>query len=67
MPPQIGKIISKAVYDNKLKSNPLHPVTDKVTACYFIDVGLGKESQVSGASFKASFFNFLICCNNFNF
>ncbi|KJA19523.1 hypothetical protein HYPSUDRAFT_143668 [Hypholoma sublateritium FD-334 SS-4] len=52
MPPQIGKIISKAVYGNKLNSNPLHPVTDQVTACYFIDVGMGKESQASNGSFK---------------
>ena len=54
MPPQIGKIISEAVYDNKLKSNPLHPITDQTTACYFIDVS-GKEAQLNGGSFKVFF------------
>jgi len=58
MPPQIGKIISEAVYENKLKSNPLHPVTDQTIACYFIDVP-GKESSLSGGSFKAFIFYFL--------
>ena len=54
MPPQIGNIISKAVYDDKLKSNPLHPVTDQTTACYFIDVS-GKEGPLPGGSFKVFF------------
>jgi regulator of nonsense transcripts 1 len=54
MPPQIGNIISAAVYDDKLKSNPLHPVTDQTTACYFIDVS-GKEASLSGGSFKVFF------------
>lgn len=51
MPPQIGNIISEAVYDEKLKSNPHHPVTDQMTACYFIDVP-GKEAPLNGGSFK---------------
>ncbi|KAL6307425.1 P-loop containing nucleoside triphosphate hydrolase protein [Sparassis latifolia] len=40
MPPQIGEFISDAVYDGQLQSNPLHPVpiSDKLTACYFIDL-----------------------------
>jgi len=50
MPPQIGDIISEAVYDAKLKSNPLHPITEKTTACYFIDVP-GKERKMND-SFK---------------
>lgn len=60
MPPQIGNIISGAVYDNKLKSNPLHPVTDQTTACYFIDVS-GKEAPLEGGSFKVCFFSALEC------
>lgn len=58
MPPQIGDIISTAVYDDKLKSNLLHPVTDQTTACYFIDVP-GKEASLSGGSFKVFFFSIL--------
>lgn len=70
MPPQIGNIISKAVYDNELRSNPLHPVTDQTTACYFIDVS-GKEAPLSGGSFKVFFFHivmllFSIFSNIFN-
>ncbi|GLB40322.1 putative AAA domain containing protein [Lyophyllum shimeji] len=49
MPPQIGAIISNLVYDSKLKSNPTHPITDKVLACRFIDVP-GHE-QLNGSSF----------------
>ncbi|KAF8632282.1 hypothetical protein AX15_002018 [Amanita polypyramis BW_CC] len=44
MPPQIGQFISKVIYDDKLNSNPLHPVQDDVIACRFIDAG-GKESK----------------------
>jgi len=55
MPPQIGKIISEAVYDDKLKSNPLHPITDQTIACYFIDVS-GKEAPLIGGSFKVFFY-----------
>lgn len=43
MPPQLGKIISTLVYDNELQSNPLHPVKEHETACYFIDVANGRE------------------------
>ncbi|KAK0193842.1 P-loop containing nucleoside triphosphate hydrolase protein [Armillaria mellea] len=37
MPPQLGDFISQAVYDGKLKSNPLHPIKDDIIACHFID------------------------------
>jgi hypothetical protein len=37
MPPQIGRIVSEAVYDSKLESNPKHPVSDATIACYFIN------------------------------
>lgn len=52
MPPQIGQFISAAVYEDKLKSNPLHPIKDDVIACRFIDAK-GKESK-SGDSYKVS-------------
>jgi len=55
MPPQIGDIISEAVYDNKLKSNPNHSITSEVTACYFVNIP-GKEKQCDSKSFMASFF-----------
>lgn len=54
MPPQIGEIISEAVYDNKLKSNADHPITNEVTACYFVNIPDGKEKQCD-KSFMASF------------
>ncbi|KAH0585272.1 hypothetical protein H2248_008514 [Termitomyces sp. 'cryptogamus'] len=44
MPPQIGNIISDLVYDGKLKSNPLHPITEKTQACRFIDIP-GQEER----------------------
>jgi len=53
MPPQIGDIISEAVYENKLKSNPNHPITSEITACYFVNIA-GKEKQCD-KSFMASF------------
>ncbi|KAF5382186.1 hypothetical protein D9615_004444 [Tricholomella constricta] len=49
MPPQIGSIISDLVYNGNLKSNSLHPITEKVIACRFIDVP-GHE-KVKGNSF----------------
>lgn len=54
MPPQIGRVISKHVYDGKLHSNPLHPVKDKVAACYFLDAIGGKEMQMESKSFRVS-------------
>ncbi|CAA7266961.1 unnamed protein product [Cyclocybe aegerita] len=51
MPPQIGNIISEAVYDNKLNSNPAHPVSDSVKTCYFIDAS-GREQPQPDGSFK---------------
>jgi hypothetical protein len=50
MPPQIGRVISEAVYEHKLKSNSLHPITDEVLACRFIDVpGVEKKNPSSGS------------------
>jgi regulator of nonsense transcripts 1 len=45
MPPEIGEIISEAIYDGELKSNPLHPVTEETISCYFIDVPEGREAK----------------------
>lgn len=45
MPPQIGSFISQEVYDNKLDSNPLHPVKSSTIACQFIDVEDGFEQH----------------------
>jgi hypothetical protein len=42
MPPQIGNFISEHVYDNLLKSNPLHKITSQTRACHFVDVADGK-------------------------
>ncbi|KAK1236205.1 hypothetical protein PQX77_000549, partial [Marasmius sp. AFHP31] len=50
MPPQIGQFISDHVYDGELKSNPNHPITDKVLACRLVDAH-GKEES-DGSSFK---------------
>ncbi|KAF9485147.1 P-loop containing nucleoside triphosphate hydrolase protein [Pholiota conissans] len=52
MPPQIGRVISKVVYENKLKSNPRHPIHDQITACFFLDVDKGKEIQLENKSFQ---------------
>lgn len=49
MPPQIGDFISDSVYDGQLQSNPEHPITSKITACYFVDIE-GTEKP-SGTSF----------------
>ena len=51
MPPQIGDIISEAVYEGKLKSNDKHPITSEVTACYFANIANGTERQF-GTSFR---------------
>ncbi|KAF8206301.1 P-loop containing nucleoside triphosphate hydrolase protein [Mycena galopus ATCC 62051] len=51
MPPQIGGFISANVYDNKLNSNPQHPITNTVVACQFIDViGAKEQIQATGTS-----------------
>jgi hypothetical protein len=60
MPPQIGRVISKAIYDNQLKSNPLHPITENIIACYFVDVAMGKEEPIQGGSFKVKILSYLI-------
>ena len=49
MPPQIGVFISQEVYNNKLDSNPDHPITSATLACRFIDVVSAIE-QKSGTS-----------------
>ncbi|KAL4260424.1 DNA2/NAM7 helicase-like C-terminal domain-containing protein [Pleurotus pulmonarius] len=43
MPPQAGEFISSAVYDNLLKSNPLHPISGDTPSCAFIHAD-GRES-----------------------
>ncbi|THH13051.1 hypothetical protein EW146_g7128 [Bondarzewia mesenterica] len=45
MPPQIGGFISQHVYDDKLKSNPLHPIKSATMACHFIDIPDGLEQR----------------------
>lgn len=58
MPPQIGDFISAAVYDGKLLSNPLHPITGETIACYLIDVSHGKEQRLIGEpSYQVSFYH----------
>ena len=52
MPPQIGKIISSAVYNGKLKSNPSHQITSDTISCYFVNVPQGRESRAGEKSFK---------------
>src|ERR1700733_15178374 len=49
MPPQIGQIVSRAVYDGQLKSNPLHPITEETLACHFIDVPGAEKKGSSGS------------------
>ncbi|SJL09703.1 uncharacterized protein ARMOST_13084 [Armillaria ostoyae] len=51
MPPQLGDFISQAVYDGKLKSNPLHAIKDDMIACHFVDVMNGRERQSTSLSF----------------
>jgi len=61
MPPQIGQIISEAVYDNQLQSNPLHPITDEVLACRFIDVpGSERKNPNSGSVMVCSLYIFFV-------
>ena len=43
MPPSIGRIISAAVYENKLESNPQHEV--QTDACFFMDKGAEKQCK----------------------
>jgi len=38
MPPQMGELISEAVYDGLLKSDPRHPIGNNIIACHFVDV-----------------------------
>jgi hypothetical protein len=55
MPPQIGHIISEAVYKNQLKYKPLHPITDKVLACRLIDVAGSEKKNPSTGSVMVCF------------
>lgn len=45
MPPQTGDLISDAVYENLLKSNPGHPISNKVIACHFVDAPGGEKMK----------------------
>ncbi|KAJ7734738.1 P-loop containing nucleoside triphosphate hydrolase protein [Mycena maculata] len=54
MPPQIGAFISTNVYDDRLNSNPEHPIVDSTIACHFIDVVGAKEAR-KGNSYQACF------------
>jgi hypothetical protein len=46
MPPHVGEIISAAVYDGQLRSNPEHPVSGP--ACFFVDAdGVEKQWKTS--------------------
>jgi hypothetical protein len=62
MPPQIGEIISKNVYDNKLLSFDKHPVTSAEVACHFIDVvgGIGVTPPTGGTSSIVSLYQLLL-------
>jgi len=58
MPPEIGSFISSQVYEEKLKSNPQHPISDSIIACQFINVvGAKEQKQATGTSL----FNTLEC------
>jgi hypothetical protein len=59
MPPQIGNIISELVYENKLESNPSHPITEDTTACYFVKA-LGNEKFIWSTSSYMVFNCFLV-------
>jgi hypothetical protein len=65
MPPQIGDQISTAVYDGKLKSNPLHKVTSATMACHFVDVdkGLGIKPPTGGTSLIVRFCLHALLCH----
>ncbi|KAF5367559.1 hypothetical protein D9758_003645 [Tetrapyrgos nigripes] len=52
MPPQIGSLISKEVYDAKLNSNPSHPIKNSVIACQFINVKNGQEALAGASSWS---------------
>jgi hypothetical protein len=66
MPPQIGDQISTAVYDGKLKSNPLHKVTSATMACHFVDVdkGLGIKPPTGGTSLIVRFCLHTLLCHS---
>lgn len=61
MPPQIGHFISSNVYDNKLSSNPKHPILNTTLACQFIDTKGGETKD--GTSFKGYTISFLALQN----
>ncbi|KAH7884456.1 P-loop containing nucleoside triphosphate hydrolase protein [Phlebopus sp. FC_14] len=52
MPPQIGKFISQAVYQEQLLSNSGHPLADTGdTVCHFVNVAAGQQIS-QGTSLK---------------
>ncbi|KAF9007469.1 AAA domain-containing protein, partial [Cyathus striatus] len=51
MPPQLGQFISKVVYEDKLQSNPYHPIKNTMISCYIVDVVHGKELKTSTGSY----------------
>lgn len=55
LPPHIGNVISKEVYDNKLFSNPDHPV--KTSLSCFVHVEESCEKQ-DGTSWNVSIYIF---------
>ncbi|KAF5342579.1 hypothetical protein D9611_001793 [Ephemerocybe angulata] len=50
MPPELGNIISAAVYSNELQSNLRHPIATPMISCHFVDVP-GVEAK-AGTSWK---------------
>ncbi|KAF5359601.1 hypothetical protein D9756_003109 [Leucocoprinus leucothites] len=45
MPPQIGELISEAVYDRCLNSNPHHCISNQIMACHFVDVASSEKRK----------------------
>ncbi|KAI0649113.1 P-loop containing nucleoside triphosphate hydrolase protein [Trametes meyenii] len=45
MPPLIGDVISEAVYDGQLQSNPNHPISGDTPCCWFVHVEGSEEQQ----------------------
>jgi len=59
MPPQIGDLISEAVYDKKLLSNPGHLIKEDIIATYIVDVPGKERLQQDGSSKVFDFLLFL--------
>ncbi|KAJ3570491.1 hypothetical protein NP233_g4370 [Leucocoprinus birnbaumii] len=45
MPPQMGELISNAVYESQLNSNPHHSISNQIMACHFVDVPGSTEKR----------------------